>query len=154
MRRINPEYVSLISKATNSCPYFKLLNMRLIDFDIGSCKIEIDIDPDKHFQPYGNIHGGVYSSMIDAAAFWAVYGQLDENIGLTSVDLKLNYLSTTNGSKLLAYGTKIKLGRTLGYGQARITDETGKMLAHGTSTLMIIADLPFKFGGHLPPKFL
>ncbi|MDR3604593.1 MAG: PaaI family thioesterase [Syntrophaceae bacterium] len=154
MRKINPEYVSIVSKATSASPYFKLLNMRLIDFDIGSCKIEIIIDPKKHFQPFGNIHGGVYASIIDAAAFWAVYGQVDENIGMTSIDLKLNYLSATNGLKLIAHGKKIKLGRTLGYGQVQVTDETGKILAHGTSTLMIVPDLNFKFDEPLPPKFL
>ena len=154
MRQINPEYVSFVSEATSASPYFRLLNMRLIHFDIGFCKIEIDVDPNKHFQPFGNVHGGVYSSIIDAAAFWAVYGQVDENVGMTSVDLKLNYLSATNGSKLIANGKKIKLGRTLGYGQAQVTDETGKMLAHGTSTLMVITDLPFKFDGPLPSKFL
>lgn len=42
----------------------------------------------------------------------------------------------------------------VGYAQAKVTDETGKILAHGTSTLMILqgqaptADPPF------PPKFL
>lgn len=154
MRKINPEYVSIVSKATSASPYFKLLNMSLIDFDIGTCRIEIVIDPKKHFQPFGNVHGGVYSSIIDAAAFWAVYGQVDENVGMTSVDLKLNYLSATNGSKLVAHGKKIKLGRTLGYGQTQVTDESGKMLAHGTSTLMIIPDLNFKFDEPLPPKFL
>jgi uncharacterized protein (TIGR00369 family) len=154
MRKINPEYVSIVSKATNASPYFKLLNMSLIDFDIGTCRIEIVIDPKKHFQPFGKVHGGVYSSIIDAAAFWAVYGQVDENVGMTSVDLKLNYLSATNGSKLVAHGKKIKLGRTLGYGQTQVTDESGKMLAHGTSTLMIIPDLNFKFDEPLPPKFL
>ena len=128
--------------------------MSLIDFDIGTCRIEIVIDPKKHFQPFGNVHGGVYSSIIDAAAFWAVYGQVDENVGMTSVDLKLNYLSATNRSKLVAHGKKIKLGRTLGYGQTQVTDESGKMLAHGTSTLMIIPDLNFKFDEPLPPKFL
>ncbi|MFH0958921.1 MAG: PaaI family thioesterase [Pseudomonadota bacterium] len=154
MRKINPEYVSIVSEATSASPYFKLLNMRLIDFDLDSCRIEIEIDPKKHFQPFGNVHGGVYSSIIDAAAFWAVYGQVDENNGMTSVDLKLNYLSATNGTKLIAYGKKIKLGRTLGYGQANVTDENGKMLAHGTSTLMIIQNLCFQFAESLPPKFV
>ncbi|MGC8660813.1 MAG: PaaI family thioesterase [Desulfomonilaceae bacterium] len=154
MRKINPEYVSKVSALTNVCPYFQLLNMRLVHFDMGSSKIEIILDPGKHFQPFGNVHGGVYSSIIDAGAFWAVYGQVDENVGMTSVDLKLNYLSATNGSRLIANGKKIKLGKTLGYGQVEVTDETGKILAHGTSTLMIIPDLTFQFEEPLPKKFL
>jgi uncharacterized protein (TIGR00369 family) len=154
MRKLNPEYVSKISKITCDCPYFRLLNMRLIHFDIGTSKVEIELDPNKHLQPFGQVHGGVYSSIIDAAAFWAVYGQVDEGMGMTSVDLKLNYLSSTGGAKLIANGKKIKLGRTLGYGQVAVTDETGKILAHGTSTLMVIANLPFQFSAELPAKFL
>ncbi|MFA6223390.1 MAG: PaaI family thioesterase [Desulfomonilaceae bacterium] len=154
MRKLNPEYVSKISKTTCDCPYFRLLNMRLIHFDTGTSKVEIELDPTKHLQPFGQVHGGVYSSIIDAAAFWAVYGQVDEGMGMTSVDLKLNFLSSTSGAKLIAHGKKIKLGRTLGYGQVEVTDETGKILAHGTSTLMVIANLPFQFSAELPAKFL
>ncbi|MCX5872617.1 MAG: PaaI family thioesterase [Deltaproteobacteria bacterium] len=154
MRKINPEYISKVSEATSRCPYFRLLNMRLIGFDIGTSELEIEIDPKKHFQPFGHVHGGVYSSIIDAAAFWAVFGQVDQNVGMTSVDLKLNYLSSTNGSKLIAHGKKIKLGKTLGYGQAEVTDENGKILAHGSSTLMVIPNLSFQQDEPFPPKFL
>lgn len=154
MRKINPEYISKISEVTSRCPYFRLLNMRLIHFDIGTSRLEIEIDPKKHYQPFGQVHGGVYSSIIDAAAFWAVFGQVDQNAGMTSVDLKLNYLSSTNGSKLIALGKKIKLGKTLGYGQVEVTDEDGKILAHGSSTLMIIPGLSFQQDESFPPKFL
>ncbi|MFH0957642.1 MAG: PaaI family thioesterase, partial [Pseudomonadota bacterium] len=99
-------------------------------------------------------HGGVICSIIDAAAFWAVYGQAPEDVGMTSVDLKLNYLAPASGSKLLAEGKMIKLGRTLGYGQAEVMDENGRILASGSSTLMVIPDLSFRYAGQLPPKFL
>jgi len=29
-------------------------------------------------QPFGVVHGGVFSSLIDAAGFWAVYSQANE----------------------------------------------------------------------------
>ena len=32
----------------------------------------------------------------------------------------------------------IKMGKTLGYAEAQVTDKTGKLLAHGTSTIMIL----------------
>jgi uncharacterized protein (TIGR00369 family) len=73
---------------------------------------------------------------------------------MTSVDLKLNYLAPASGTKLVAQGKMVKLGRTLGYGQAEVLDENGKILAAGASTLMVIPELPFKYAGQLPPKFL
>ncbi len=154
MLKVNPEYMSKIMEATNNCPYFRLQNMRLLNFDAGISKLEIDIDPGKHYQPFGITHGGVVCSIIDAAAFWAVYGQAPENVGMTSVDLKLNYLAPASGTKLVAQGKMVKLGRTLGYGQAEVLDENGKILAAGASTLMVIPELPFIYAGQLPPKFL
>jgi uncharacterized protein (TIGR00369 family) len=153
MSKINPEYVQAVRASVNKCPYFRLLSMKLLDFDIGRSLIEIAVEG-KHLQPFGMVHGGVFSSIIDAAAFWAIYGELDESVGLTSVDLKLNYLAPAKNGKLIARGRKIKLGRTLGLGESEVTDAEGRVLAHGTSTLIVLPDLALKADGPLPPKFL
>ncbi|HMK35051.1 MAG TPA: PaaI family thioesterase [Desulfomonilaceae bacterium] len=152
MPALNPDYVRIVASATNQCPYFTLLNMKLLDFDIGSSLIEIDLG-DRHLQPFGVVHGGVFSSIIDAAAFWCVYPEVPENSGLTTVDLKLNYLAPASSGKLVARGHRIKLGKTLGLGEAEVTDETGRILAHGTSTLIVLPDFPFVHGEPLPRKF-
>ncbi|MEI7451236.1 MAG: PaaI family thioesterase [Desulfomonile sp.] len=153
MREMNPLYVETLIHGTNKCPYFTLLSMKLLQFDIGRSLLQIDVQ-DKHLQPFGMVHGGVFSSIIDAAAFWAVYPDVDENSGLTSVDLKLNYLAPSSRGKLIATGRRIKLGKTLGLGEAEVTDENGRILAHGTSTLIILPDFPFGHEGTLPPKFI
>ena len=68
--------------------------------------------------------------------------------------MKLNYLAPAVAGNAIAKGKQIKLGRTLGYAEASVEDESGRLIAHGTSTLMILpekaptADPPF------PPKFL
>ncbi len=150
MPRINPEYVKETSVVVNASPYFQLMSMRLLDFDIGSSDLEILVET-KHLQPFGVVHGGVFSTLIDAAAFWAVYPEIDEKFGMTSVDLKLNYLAPAKAGKLVARGRKIKLGKTLGLGEAEVLNEEGKILAHGTSTLIVLPDFSL---GTLPPKFL
>ena len=119
MREMNPVYVETLIHGTNKCPYFTLLSMKLLQFDIGRSLLQIDVQ-DKHLQPFGMVHGGVFSSIIDAAAFWAVYPDVDENSGLTSVDLKLNYLAPSSRGKLIATGRRIKLGKTLGLGEAEV----------------------------------
>ncbi len=153
MRRINPDYVRVVSETANRSPYFTLISMRLVSFAIGECRLEIDLG-NKHLQPFGLVHGGVFSSIIDAAAFWAVYPEIDENSGMTSVDLKLNYLAPAQGGKLIAKGRRIKSGRTLGLGEAEVIDDAGRILAHGTSTLMTLPNMQFEYDGDLPPKFI
>ncbi len=153
MRQINPKYVEVVTAAANQSPYFALLSMELKDFDMGRSLLEIIVE-EKHLQPFGVVHGGVFSSIIDAAAFWAVYPEVEESSGMTSVDLKLNYLAPASGGKLIASGRRIKLGKTLGLGAAEVRDEEGRILAHGTSTLIILDDLPFLHEEPLPPKFI
>jgi acyl-coenzyme A thioesterase PaaI-like protein len=55
---------------------------------------------------------------------------------------------------LLAKGKSIKLGKTLGIGEASIKDEADKLLAHGTATFMVLRDLDIKTDFDLPPRFL
>ncbi len=128
--------------------------MKIRDMGVGHTLLEIDLN-EKHLQPMGQVHGGVFASVIDSAASWATfYGIEDENGGVTSVDLKLNYLAPAVSGKLWAKGSQIKLGKTLGYAEARVTDESDRLCAHGTLTVMVlpgrapVVDPPF------PPKFL
>jgi len=154
MRKINPQYVENILAGVNESPYFQLLSMKLLEFDVGASLLEIVVEKGKHLQPFGFVHGGVFSSIIDAAAFWAVYPEVDEGAGMTSVDLKLNYLAPCSGGKLIARGRRIKLGKTLGLGKAEVTDQDGRILAHGTSTLIVLPGLTFADKRALPPKFI
>jgi len=153
MRKINPLYMETICAEVNRSPYFELLSMRLIRFDIGNSVVEIEVQG-KHLQPFGMVHGGVFSSLMDAAAFWAVYPEVEETAGMTTVDLKLNYLAPAAAGKLIARGRRIKIGKNLGLGEVDVSDQDGKILAHGISTVMIVRDLAFMNQKALPPKFV
>jgi len=154
MRKLNPRYAEEVSSATNQCPYFQLQSMRIVELGVGWSVLEIVL-AEKHLQPFGQVHGGVLSTIIDAASFWAVFTELDDDLGMTTVDLKLNYLAPPSSTgKLIARGRRIKLGRTLGLADAEVTDQGGKIVAHGTSTVMIVPGLGFKSQNTLPPKFI
>ena len=123
MKKLNPDYIKRIREIVTTSPYFELLSMELVDVGLGYSSLEIDVTR-KHLQPFGMVHGGVFSSIIDAAAFWAVYpGIEDPAAGMTTVDLKLNYLAPAASGKLIARGRQIKVGRTLGYAEAQIVNQ-------------------------------
>ena len=154
MKKLNDEYIQLVNQLVNRSPYFELLSMTISEVGLGFSQLEIRLAP-KHLQPFGFVHGGVFASIIDAATFWAIFYEIeDQNAGATSVDLKLNYLAPAVSGKLIAKGSRIKLGKTLGYAEATVTDEKGKLLAHGTSTLMILpGSNRLAIDRPLPPKF-
>ncbi len=152
MKKLNPAYVESIIKIVNECPYFSLLSMEVKSVGLGESHLTVAVNK-KHLQPFHQVHGGVYASLIDAAAFWAVYPQLEERVGLTTVELKINYLAPLSQGRMIAKGRSIKVGKTLCLGEASIEDETGKLLAHGTETMMILKDLKFQNHPSLPTKF-
>ena len=154
MKAINPEYVEKVNQLVNRCPYFDLLAMKISKVGAGFSEVEINL-AQKHLQPFGFVHGGVYASIIDAAAFWAVFYDIDDpDTGVTTVDLTVNYLAPTASGKLIAKGRQIKMGKTLGYADAEVTDASGRLLAHGTSTVILLPGQGLKGQSPLPPKFI
>jgi uncharacterized protein (TIGR00369 family) len=96
----------------------------------------------------------VFASILDAAAFWAVYGDLtDPTAGLTTVDLTLNYLAPAVAGTLTARGKTLKLGRSLGYAEAFVFNQSDALVAHGSSTVMVLAGKAIAAKPALPPKF-
>ncbi len=152
MQKLNPAYVDVFSDYVNSCPYFKLLSLHLDGMRYGKSYLDLEINP-KHMQPFGIIHGGVCASLVDAAVFWAVHSQIPDDVSLTTVELKLNYLAAVSTGSLRAYGECIKVGKTLCLGSAHITDAKGRDVAHGTATMMLLQNKPLILPD-LPQKFI
>jgi len=153
MKKMNPDYIRAVRGIVNACPYFTLLSIEIMDLGWGESLIEIHVQ-EKHLQPFGIVHGGVFSSLVDAAAFWAVYTQVPEDLGMTTVELKLNYLAPLVSGRMIAKGRSIRVGKTLCLGEASISNEGGFLLAHGTSTMMLLRDLKIQGDSEWPPKYL
>jgi uncharacterized protein (TIGR00369 family) len=149
--RLNPKYTEAISKVVNRSPYFSLLSMKIKELEWGTSVLEIELE-EKHLQPFGYVHGGAIASVMDAATFWAVFPQVKDGMGLTTVEIKVNFLAPVREGKLLAKGRCIKIGKTLALGDATIYDGNGNLLAHGTATMMIVPDLKVEGQENLPPK--
>jgi uncharacterized protein (TIGR00369 family) len=160
MAALNPEHVRAVIEAINQGPYFKHLSMPMKELGIGYSIVELQVG-NEHLNPFGGIHGGVYASIIDTAAFWAAYCELDEGVGLISIDLKIDYMAPVSSGVITAKGRSIKIGKTMCLAEATATDKAGKYLAHGTSKMIVtkgrqtIEDA-FRFTGTtaLPPKFI
>jgi len=150
---LNPKYKEAISTLINRSPYFSLLSMEIKDLEWGTCVLEVELE-EKHLQPFGYVHGGVIASVMDAAAFWAVFPQVKDGMGLTTVEIKVNYLAPVKKGKLVAKGRCIKIGKTLALGEAYISSAEGNLLAHGTATMMIVPDLKVEGQDNLPPKLI
>ena len=135
MPKPNPAYIRELLQTVNTSPFPTHLWFRLAAIEFDSARIELDVQQ-CHLQPFGIVHGGVLATIIDTATFWAVFMRLPQDAGLVNIDLKLNYLAPVSDGRLVGEGRCIRSGRTLSYAEAKVKDEKGTLLAHGTSTLM------------------
>ncbi len=133
----NPVYIKEVREIVRKSPFPNHMAMQLAEMNIDQATIELDLS-NIHLQPFGLVHGGVISTMIDTATFWAVFMRIPEDAGLVSVDLKLNYLRSVTKGKLRAEGRSIRDGKSICYSEARVHDENDELIAHGTSTLMVL----------------
>ena len=137
MKHPNSEYITALKKMVKASPYPAHMQMTLEEIEINSARIMIRLG-NRHLQPFGIVHGGVVATIIDTATFWAAFLVLPEKTGLVNVDLKLNYLSPVVEGHLYAEGKCLRPGRSISYAEARVFDDHGNLVAHGTSTLMAL----------------
>ena len=149
--QLNPKYTKAISTLVNRSPYFSLISMKIKELEWGASVLEVELE-EKHLQPFGYVHGGAIASVIDAATFWAVFPQVKDGMGLTTVEVKANFLAPVQKGKLVVKGRCIKIGRTLALGEAYVNSAEGNLIAHGTATMMIVPDLKVEGQENLPPK--
>src|SRR6187401_838099 len=106
-RVLNPLYQERLFALIDEAPFIRHVGMRITDLAWGRATFEMT-PAEFRLQPFGVVHGG------DSATFWACYVSLgSDDDGLTSVDLKLNYLAPARVETLRATGTLIKAGKTL-----------------------------------------
>lgn len=91
--------------------------------------------------PLGGVHGGWALTLIDSAAGCAVHATLPAGVGYATLETKANFTHaiTPDTGEVRCEGTVLSSGRRAAVAQARLTDGRGRLLAFGTSTLMIFA---------------
>ena len=93
----------------------------------------------QHYNPIGSVHGGIALTLLDSAMGCAVHTQLERGVGYTTLEVKTNFVRPITadtgvirceGSSSTRLADRDRRGK--------LTDPNGKLLAHGTTTCLII----------------
>jgi len=92
-----------------------------------------------HLNPAGTVHGGLTATLLDSCMGLAVQSTLDKGIGQTTLEFKISLLRpiTPETGRITAEGKVLNCGRRIGTAEGRVTDASGRLLAHGTTTCLI-----------------
>lgn len=121
-------------------PIAATIGLENFDGEAGAFSVEL-VPEQRHYNPLGSVHGGVLSTMLDTAAGCSVHSTLAAGEAYTSLDLTVKFLrpATVDSGRLRATGKVIQRGRRTALAEAQVTDESGRLIAHATSSCMIFS---------------
>lgn len=87
--------------------------------------------------PFGNIHGGMMSLVVDEAIGWAVVS-LEAESHYTSVTLNLDFLyAAAAGERIIAKARVVRQGKKMINTEVHVYNETGTLLSRAGSNLVV-----------------
>ena len=120
------------------------VTLRMGPIELGEGRAVFAGDPgEEHYNPIGVVHGGYAATLLDSALGCAVHTTLPAGVAYTSLGLEAKYLRpiTRDTGRVLCEATIVYRGRRQATSEAILTAaESGKVLATGTSTCMILGE--------------
>src|SRR5665811_472189 len=112
------------------------------------CVLSLDID-ERHYQPYGLVHGGIYCVLVETAASVgaALYAMENGMNGAVGVSNATDFYRSHREGRIRAVATPIHQGRTQQVWEAKILRESDDvLLSRGQVRLHNLVD-PAVIGG-------
>jgi len=115
------------------------LGFELTDLDAGRAYASVEID-DRHLQPLGVVHGGVYAALAESLASHATAAAVmpDGQTALGSSNLT-SFLRPVTGGTVRAEAERLHRGRTTWVWDVRFTDHEGRLCATSRITVAVRA---------------
>lgn len=111
--------------------------------EVGDGFAAFEGEPGPHLlNPIGTVHGGWALTLIDSVAGCAGHSLLPAGVGYATIETKGNFSRpiTKATGRVRAEGRVVGRGRQILSSEARVCDASGRLLAHGVSTIMVLAE--------------
>jgi uncharacterized protein (TIGR00369 family) len=105
-----------------------------------SGRVVVTAEPSgSHLNPAGTVHGGLTATLLDSCMGLAIQSTLEKGIGQTTLEFKISLVRpiTPDTGPIRAEGIVMSRGHRVGTAEGRVTDGSGRLLAHGTTTCLI-----------------
>jgi len=90
--------------------------------------------------PLGVVHGGMICTLLDSAAGCAVQTQLPAGAGMSSIEIKVSFLSpvVAGGEPVEVTGRSLRVGRQVAFAEVHARTADGKLVGHATTSLALM----------------
>lgn len=120
-------------------PVGSLLGMHAVEFEEGHSLFELHPN-ESFYNPLGTVHGGIFATLLDTCMSCAIHTMLPINRPYTTLEFKINLIRslTAESGTIQGRGYVVHVGRSTAIAEGRIEDADGKLVAHGTTTCLIL----------------
>ena len=120
-------------------PITATMGFQGVEVDEG--KAVFEGDPGEHlYNPIGSVHGGFAMALLDSAMGCAIHTTLKAGERYTTLEVKTNFVRpiTTDTGRVRCEGIVVHRGATVATAEGKLfAVDSGKLLAHGTTTCLI-----------------
>jgi uncharacterized protein (TIGR00369 family) len=120
-------------------PFLDFFGIILEEMKEGYARLRMPVRPE-YMQGAGFMQGGVIVAMADEAIAHAIMTVLKPGTGLTTIELKSNFLAPVRDGELTAEATVFKRGRTLIIGDCLVMNGDDKEVLRCSATFLAIPD--------------
>lgn len=120
-------------------PISATLGFELVEADEGLARFR-GVPAEYHYNPMGTVHGGFACTLLDSAMSSAVMTVLDADTMYTTAQLAVHLTRpiTEATGPVIAEGKLVNRGARIATAEGRLCDLNGKLLAHGTTTCLLM----------------
>ena len=121
--------------------FWRLLGIEVDDAKEGWVRLRVPVRDELRNAAAAPVHGGVFSALVDMAvggALSTLHVAAEGGVGQSTLDLNVSFIGAGRGDVLYAEGQILRKGRSIAFGEARVTDAEGRLLAVGRATYMLI----------------
>lgn len=136
-QELDERYLADLRERIRSSPFHRWAGVELVSVGGGEAEVALELG-DHHLNPQGIVHGGVIAALADTAIGLALRSMLRPGLTHRTAQLNVHFLAKGEGRRIVGRGRSLHLGQRMGYGEAEVTDTTGRLLARGTATFIVL----------------
>ena len=141
-QRIDRDWLEELCRMFRSAPLMKLLEI----------EISFDAEARAHFKlafhprlchTLGDVHGGIYATLLDNAGWFTVAGRFP-GFWVATSELHTYLLEPAQGEDMEAVGRIVRLGKKIAVAESELFSASGRLLGRGIGSFLVLKGVPYE----------
>ncbi len=140
----DPDFEAKVRRSFSRQTAMQTLGAELGRVEPGAVEIEMPYRADLT-QQHGFVHGGIVTAILDSACGYAAFSLSSADTAISTVEYKVNFVSTAKGARLLARGEVVRPGAAITVCKGEVIFYDGseeKLVATMLMTMMFLSNRP------------